>query len=130
MDCPICGETLKNRFTLAGHLGTHGVANIPCPECGNMFKSQYVPCRHVQFQFANIFLNLNRKTLSRHLRVHTKVRKYGCKLCDKTYKTSNALKVHMRIHTKEKPYVCKVCKMKFMYQNVYAAHVACYHGTD
>nr|XP_022305813.1 zinc finger protein 93-like [Crassostrea virginica] len=57
---------------------------------------------------------------------------YICSLCDKTYKTQNALVVHMRIHTGEslQPYLhkCHLCPKMYVKTSTLRKHFRRHHG--
>ena len=49
-----------------------------------------------------------------HEFIHTGVKDYACKLCNKKFSKQDKLKVHMKRHLKIKDYVCTQCKKGFV----------------
>lgn len=75
------------------HEDTHNNTAYVCPECG---------------------LSLNTKrTLRRHMIVHSDVKKYKCQYCGKEYKRAKSLKIHLILHTGMHPYKCPFCDRTF-----------------
>jgi len=52
--------------------------------------------------------------LTRHKRIHTRVKPYECDQCDRKFLRNDHFKAHKRIHTGERPYECDQCKKRFM----------------
>lgn len=48
------------------------------------------------------------------MRVHTGIRKYKCKTCNKAFAYLNVLKNHEKAHEGIKKYVCHECGAKFV----------------
>ena len=46
-------------------------------------------------------------------KVHLKVRKFVCDICDKHFASKQNLKEHRFIHTGQKPYKCDLCGQDF-----------------
>lgn len=63
--------------------------------------------------------------LSRHILIHSDVRKYECSLCNKTYKTSVDLTQHKLIHSGIKKYQCDMCN-KVSLSQVICQHINIY----
>ena len=46
-------------------------------------------------------------------KVHLKLRKFVCDICDKHFASKQNLKEHRFIHTGQKPYKCDLCGQDF-----------------
>ena len=82
--CPTCGKIFKAKASLTVHEKIHStdpavVFKHKCPHCPKAFRID----THWR----------------RHLRSHSEVRDYTCKVCDKQFKDSYILKIHERRHT-------------------------------
>lgn len=70
----------------------------PVVNCGKLFKYKWL--------------------LNRHLNAHFCFNFFECKLCMKTFKTEENLKLHiLNIHQNVKPYCCSFCEKRFSHRN-------------
>ena len=66
----------------------------------------------------------NLKNLKKHYKLHTGLREYKCKFCDKSYKRSDHLNRHMIVHQEDKtPFECSYCYKKFSYKYHLKTHI-------
>ncbi|XP_040288746.1 zinc finger and BTB domain-containing protein 10 [Bufo bufo] len=82
-----------------------GLNKLKCPHCNYVAKY--------------------RRTLKRHLLIHTGVRSFSCDICGKLFTRREHVKRHSLVHKKDKKYKCMVCKKIFML----AASVGIRHGS-
>ncbi|XP_075395824.1 zinc finger and BTB domain-containing protein 10-like [Tenrec ecaudatus] len=66
-----------------------------------------------------------RRTLKRHVLIHTGVRSFSCDICGKLFTRREHVKRHSVVHRKDKKYKCMMCKKIF----VLAASVGIRHGS-
>ena len=66
----------------------------------------------------------NLKNLKKHYKLHSGLRNYKCKFCDKSYKRSDHLNRHMITHQEEKtPFECNYCHKKFSFKYHLKTHI-------
>ncbi|CAL8338968.1 unnamed protein product [Lota lota] len=65
--------------------------------------------------------------MKRHIVVHTGVKQFVCKFCNRSFNQPGHLKSHLRLHTGEKPYQCQHCDKSFNHNVSLKSHVTRYH---
>lgn len=58
----------------------------------------------------------------------SKMKRYNCDYCSKSFGWSTDLKRHLLIHTGERPYKCEYCKLSFTRNFLLQKHRLKYHG--
>jgi len=132
--CDLCGVTVKNLVSHRQY--RHMKEDIPCDECGEIFRSVQHLKTHV-----NSTHNINpcpvcgemvaKKKLFHHVQVkHTanQDRKYKCDMCGKGFLDNQKLNDHKNTHTGEKPYACKFCGVAFANRSNCNAHENSHRG--
>ncbi|KAJ3608758.1 hypothetical protein NHX12_023288 [Muraenolepis orangiensis] len=94
------GESWEN-----GESSDLALNKLKCPHCNYIAK--------------------HRRTLKRHLIIHSGVRSFSCDICGKLFTRREHVKRHSMVHMKDKKYKCMVCKKIFML----AASVGIRHGS-
>ncbi|XP_026113271.1 zinc finger and BTB domain-containing protein 10-like [Carassius auratus] len=89
----------------AGEAPDNTLNKLKCPHCNYIAK--------------------HRRTLKRHLIIHSGVRSFSCDICGKLFTRREHVKRHSLVHKKDKKYKCMVCKKIFML----AASVGIRHGS-
>ncbi|XP_062385142.1 zinc finger and BTB domain-containing protein 10 [Sardina pilchardus] len=89
----------------AGETADVALNKLKCPHCNYIAK--------------------HRRTLKRHLIIHSGVRSFSCDICGKLFTRREHVKRHSLVHKKDKKYKCMVCKKIFML----AASVGIRHGS-
>ncbi|CAI5690754.1 zinc finger and BTB domain-containing protein 10 isoform X2 [Oreochromis niloticus] len=89
----------------AGESSHLALNKLKCPHCNYIAK--------------------HRRTLKRHLIIHSGVRSFSCDICGKLFTRREHVKRHSLVHKKDKKYKCMVCKKIFML----AASVGIRHGS-
>ncbi|XP_030645366.1 zinc finger and BTB domain-containing protein 10 [Chanos chanos] len=88
-----------------GESSDNALNKLKCPHCNYIAK--------------------HRRTLKRHLIIHSGVRSFSCDICGKLFTRREHVKRHSLVHKKDKKYKCMVCKKIFML----AAAVGIRHGS-
>ncbi|KAG9355492.1 hypothetical protein JZ751_000330 [Albula glossodonta] len=88
-----------------GEASDSALNKLKCPHCNYIAK--------------------HRRTLKRHLIIHSGVRSFSCDICGKLFTRREHVKRHSLVHKKDKKYKCMVCKKIFML----AASVGIRHGS-
>lgn len=93
--CELCGKGHSSSSQLTEHMHRHlDIRNYACEICDKRFRSSY--------------------NLRMHRLTHDKgPRLYNCSECSSTFKTNSSLSQHVKIHAKVKKYVCKICGKAF-----------------
>ena len=120
IDCPNCGKVFFSDGQLRLHMKLESKLTFQCEQCPQVFISKEGLQRHIsQRKFNCKDCNLRFKALyvlQRHIQLsHEDVLEFvQCTLCEKIFKTDNAIQVHTRaVHNKERKYECNVCGYKF-----------------
>uniref|UniRef100_H3AZY2 Zinc finger and BTB domain containing 10 n=1 Tax=Latimeria chalumnae TaxID=7897 RepID=H3AZY2_LATCH len=103
--CGLFQESKPEPIWANGETPDVSVNKLKCPHCNYIAKY--------------------RRTLKRHLLIHTGVRSFSCDICGKLFTRREHVKRHSLVHKKEKNYKCMVCKKIFML----AASVGIRHGS-
>ncbi|XP_033854308.1 zinc finger and BTB domain-containing protein 10-like [Acipenser ruthenus] len=99
-------EIKNERFNWENDESSASAVNkLKCPHCNYIAK--------------------HRRTLKRHLIIHSGVRSFSCDICGKLFTRREHVKRHSLVHKKDKKYKCMVCKKIFML----AASVGIRHGS-
>ena len=72
---------------------------------------------------ASLALQEQLGTLIIHKRIHTCMKPYNCRYCNKKFAQIGNLIVHERIHTGERPYSCNKCEKSFAQLNSLNFHL-------
>lgn len=70
----------------------------------------------------------HRRSLNRHVRLHSGEKNYKCPHCATAFARSDHLKAHIRTHNNSKPYRCSVCQCGYNTQAALKVHIAHHHS--
>ncbi len=84
--------------------------SVPIAAVRQIGELKYEPyyCKRCKMTFST------RGNLVRHLRNHSKIKRFSCDLCDKHFTTKSSSDLHVRaVHQKLRPFQCTVCNKYF-----------------
>lgn len=100
--CKLCAKTSNNKFRHEEHLRTHtGEKPYKCEKCGISIATS--------------------NAMAHHMRTHENVT-FDCAVCGATYRHKKSLKKHMKLHTGERPFGCRHCDKTFAFNYTRADH--------
>ena len=131
--CNICNNQFATkpeylRHTIEAHKET---ADVPCPTCGKLFKSEIGMKIHTNIHKDTTFqcnicnmICVTRIRFKKHVSTHVETSPKACPICDKTFSKSSQLRAHQKaIHLKEKsPISCQLCPKTFQAKTNYNNH--------
>lgn len=101
--CPLCNKHFVSEYFLKRHIMKHVFTKVECRQCGLKFKSKFYLYEHTKM--CHILKQYNF---------------FSCKICGRTFESSNKLDRHMNCHrTKD----CHLCCKKFSSQKHYDSHM-------
>ncbi|XP_065088187.1 zinc finger protein 62-like [Ochlerotatus camptorhynchus] len=104
--CDVCGANFRNKGVLKRHRRTVHASEYPfaCPCCPKKLPTQ--------------------EQLNAHTRVHTGVKPYACRFCERSFSHFTDRKRHeMSTHTGERPYQCPHCPAAYIRNRELVIHV-------
>ncbi|XP_040162177.1 zinc finger protein 2-like [Anopheles arabiensis] len=137
--CEICGNELKHRVSLEVHMERHvGITRYECQYCSASFHTRTELTNHLAaihisedraecVQCGAVFTS--KKLLKQHLESHTLVRKFGCAVCGRPFKTQHHLNRHVKaVHTEDARFQCEHCDASYTRRDKWRLHVESFHG--
>ncbi|XP_039439547.1 zinc finger protein 471-like [Culex pipiens pallens] len=137
--CETCGKLFRNAHSLKAHGLIHSEARSEvCDECGAAFRNKGVLKRHkravhaAEFRFDCVDCGKKfptREQMQAHSRVHTGVKPYPCRFCERAFKHFTDRKRHeMSTHTGERPYKCAHCSAAYIRNRELVIHLQKHNG--
>ncbi|XP_073454944.1 uncharacterized protein [Aquarana catesbeiana] len=90
------------------HKSRSGKTSPPCDVCGKVLS--------------------DRRTLKKHLQIHTGQRTYQCSECDKSFSYKSHFNSHIRMHIGERPFPCNQCGRRFIKHQHLVLHQVVHTG--
>ncbi|EDS41090.1 conserved hypothetical protein [Culex quinquefasciatus] len=137
--CETCGKLFRTAHSLKAHALIHSEARSEvCDECGAAFRNKGVLKRHKRAVHAAEFRFdcgdcgkkfPTREQMQAHSRVHTGVKPYPCRFCERAFKHFTDRKRHeMSTHTGERPYKCAHCSAAYIRNRELVIHLQKHNG--
>ncbi|XP_056877258.1 zinc finger and BTB domain-containing protein 10 isoform X3 [Takifugu flavidus] len=117
-------SSLSENAELANQIQYSIIQDIQQGESWENGESSHLAINKLKCPHCN-YIAKHRRTLKRHLIIHSGVRSFSCDICGKLFTRREHVKRHSLVHKKDKKYKCMVCKKIFML----AASVGIRHGS-
>ncbi|XP_040044631.2 zinc finger and BTB domain-containing protein 10 [Gasterosteus aculeatus] len=117
-------SSLSENAELANQFQYSIIQDLPQGESWENGESSHLALNKLKCPHCN-YIAKHRRTLKRHLIIHSGVRSFSCDICGKLFTRREHVKRHSLVHKKDKKYKCMVCKKIFML----AASVGIRHGS-
>ncbi|XP_008299428.1 zinc finger and BTB domain-containing protein 10 isoform X1 [Stegastes partitus] len=117
-------SSLSENAELANQIPYSIIQDLQQGESWENGESSHLALNKLKCPHCN-YIAKHRRTLKRHLIIHSGVRSFSCDICGKLFTRREHVKRHSLVHKKDKKYKCMVCKKIFML----AASVGIRHGS-
>uniref|UniRef100_A0A3Q3FTK8 Zinc finger and BTB domain containing 10 n=1 Tax=Labrus bergylta TaxID=56723 RepID=A0A3Q3FTK8_9LABR len=117
-------SSLSENAELANQIQYSIIQDLQQGESWENGESSHLALNKLKCPHCN-YIAKHRRTLKRHLIIHSGVRSFSCDICGKLFTRREHVKRHSLVHKKDKKYKCMVCKKIFML----AASVGIRHGS-
>ncbi|XP_053718397.1 zinc finger and BTB domain-containing protein 10 isoform X1 [Synchiropus splendidus] len=117
-------SSLSENAELANQIQCSIIQDLQQGESWENGESSHLALNKLKCPHCN-YIAKHRRTLKRHLIIHSGVRSFSCDICGKLFTRREHVKRHSLVHKKDKKYKCMVCKKIFML----AASVGIRHGS-
>ncbi|XP_008329910.1 zinc finger and BTB domain-containing protein 10 isoform X2 [Cynoglossus semilaevis] len=117
-------SSLSENAELANQIQYSIIRDLQQGESWENGESSHLALNKLKCPHCN-YIAKHRRTLKRHLIIHSGVRSFSCDICGKLFTRREHVKRHSLVHKKDKKYKCMVCKKIFML----AASVGIRHGS-
>ncbi|CAL7939887.1 unnamed protein product [Xylocopa violacea] len=127
-----CGKVYSQKSSLDRHLRYEcgKMPNVPCPQCGKMFKHRHHVTQHLK-------RSMRQQPGHRRQRAGThrgtengqfNGTRFFCDACGKSYKWKESLFKHKRVECGKLPqFTCEVCGYRFMHKHHLLKHLTSVH---
>ncbi|XP_015436085.1 PREDICTED: zinc finger protein 2-like [Dufourea novaeangliae] len=127
-----CGKIYSQKSSLDRHLRYEcgKMPNVPCPQCGKMFKHKHHVTQHLKSYPAGRPYYHRSQPIPRQEADDQRVaeRRFYCDNCGKSYKWKESLFKHKRVECGKLPqFSCEVCGYRFMHKHHLIKHMTSIH---
>ncbi|XP_031774501.1 zinc finger protein 33B-like [Apis florea] len=128
-----CGKVYSQKSSLDRHLRYEcgKTPNVPCPQCGKMFKHRHHVTQHLAKSMWQQLAHNRQRSRTRQGKENAKQcneTRFFCESCGKSYKWKESLLKHKRVECGKLPqFSCEVCGYRFMHKHHLVKHMAAIH---
>ncbi|XP_071098385.1 uncharacterized protein [Haliotis cracherodii] len=134
--CEVCQKTFKQKSNMTTHMISHtGLKRFKCAVCERKFACKQSLDNHM-LEHNGLEKPKSECTvchqffvdLTGHMKIHTGIKPFQCKLCPSRFNRKDSLRSHMVTHTGVKAHKCDVCSKQFSQKSSLRTHMRFHAG--